>query len=1065
MSTVRIQVRRGTASQWSSINPILAAGEMGLESDTNFIKFGDGTHAWSDLSYANEPLTNIQNALADYVPVADMGVANGVATLNSSGKIPSDQLDSSAFTELAQDAVANAVNVGSGLNKVYDDAGNTLTISPDTDILASKSFVAATYVPEAALGAANGVATLNSDSHIPNSQIDETVWARKFQIDAAVAGINIKASVRATSTQNFASARTAGTADQSGGYGIGEKLTASANGALLIDGVSLAVGDRVLLKDQTDGKQNGVYEVTNAGGSSTKAILTRTADMNNSIDGEVKVGDFVFTTEGTNNQRDGFVVLSGASRSGSVFQLGTDSLVFTQFTGAIPVQIADGLKKIGDVVLVDFDVAATKASVDGLAATESSARAGIVTRLDGHDTTITAITAKDTAQDASISSLNTTVASHTSTIASHTSTLASIATTNTSQDSAISGLGSRLTTAEANLTTQASNITDVTTSVTTLNTNLRNDLAPKAGATFTGTITLPTTTSIGLTTASELGYVHGVTSSIQPQIDAKLSIATAASTYATITSDNLKAPLASPTFTGTVSGITKAMVGLGSVDNTADSAKPVSTAQQTALDLKAPLASPTFTGTVTGVTKAMVGLGNVDNTSDASKPVSTATQTALDAKLASATAATTYAPIASPTFTGTVAGITKSMVGLGNVDNTSDASKPVSTATQTALDAKLASATAASTYETIANVALKAPLASPELTGTPTAPTAAAGTNTTQIATTAFVGTAVSNLVAAAPAALDTLNELATALGNDANFSTTITSALAAKAPTASPTFTGTVSGITKSMVGLSNVDNTADTAKPISTATQTALDAKLASATAATTYAPIASPTFTGTVTLPTGTVTSGMILDGTIVNADINASAAIAATKIAGTAITAADTGTVTSTMILDGTIVNADINASAAIATSKIAGLDTALTAKAPLASPTFTGTVTLGSGGVTFADGTTSTTQGVPSITTIGTQISANTTLSSGLKDQMIPVAGTVNITIPTNASVAYPVGVSIDFYQASGSLAAFVAASGVTFINTPGLKMRATGSVATAMKVATDTWLIFGDLTA
>lgn len=60
-----------------------------------------------------------------------------------------------------------------------------------------------------------------------------------------------------------------------------------------------------------------------------------------------------------------------------------------------------------------------------------------------------------------------------------------------------------------------------------------------------------------------------------------------------------KAPIASPTFTGTVSGVTKAMVGLGNVDNTADTAKPVSTATQTALDLKANLVSPTFTGTVT----------------------------------------------------------------------------------------------------------------------------------------------------------------------------------------------------------------------------------------------------------------------------------------------------------------------------------------------------------------------------------------------------------------------------------------------------------------------------------
>jgi len=81
-----------------------------------------------------------------------------------------------------------------------------------------------------------------------------------------------------------------------------------------------------------------------------------------------------------------------------------------------------------------------------------------------------------------------------------------------------------------------------------------------------------------------------------------------------------------------LTGITKTMVGLGNVDNTADTAKPVSSAQQTALDLKAPIASPTFTGTVAGITKAMVGLGSVDNTSDVDKPVSSAQSTALAAK-------------------------------------------------------------------------------------------------------------------------------------------------------------------------------------------------------------------------------------------------------------------------------------------------------------------------------------------------------------------------------------------------------------------------------------------------
>jgi hypothetical protein len=85
-----------------------------------------------------------------------------------------------------------------------------------------------------------------------------------------------------------------------------------------------------------------------------------------------------------------------------------------------------------------------------------------------------------------------------------------------------------------------------------------------------------------------------------------------------------------------------------------------------------------------------------------------------------------------------------------------------------------------------------APLSSPAFTGFPTTPTTAASDNSTKIASTAFVQAVVANLINSAPGALDTLNELAAALGNDPNFATTMTNALAAKAPLASPALTGT---------------------------------------------------------------------------------------------------------------------------------------------------------------------------------------------------------------------------------------------------------------------------------
>jgi hypothetical protein len=116
------------------------------------------------------------------------------------------------------------------------------------------------------------------------------------------------------------------------------------------------------------------------------------------------------------------------------------------------------------------------------------------------------------------------------------------------------------------------------------------------------------------------------------------------------------------------------------------------------------------------VTKTQVGLGSVDNTSDINKPVSTAQQAALDA-----VATTAAGNLAAHTGNTTNPhAVTKTQVGLSNVDNTSDANKPISTATQTALN-------------------LKAPLDSPAFTGTPTVPTAVAGTSTIQASSTAFV--------------------------------------------------------------------------------------------------------------------------------------------------------------------------------------------------------------------------------------------------------------------------------------------------------------------------------------
>jgi hypothetical protein len=576
MSTVRIQVRRGTASQWTSVNPILAAGEMGVESDTNLFKFGNGTSTWTALAYANN---------------SDVAIA-----------------------EISQDAINNALSLGAGLTKTYNDGANSITITVDSNVVALKSYVddAVTalsntvdtdYLPVSDRGVAGGVASLNSSGLVPDNQINNQFWATKLDVASLSSGLQVKASVRAASTENFAATRTAGTSDASGGTGVGETLTASANGALTIDGISVVAGDRVLLKDQTDAKQNGIYLVTNAGGSSVAAILTRATDADNSIDGEIKEGMFAFAKEGTANARDGYILLAEASRAGDIFQIGTDPLNFTQFTGAIPVHVGTGLTKYNDQIIVDFESVAQKSNLDNFITStttnftnNTSALNSLDARLDSAETDITTVEAfgpRITTAEADIVALESTTSTHTSDIAdlesasgTQAAAISAIETKNTEQDTLLAThtadldtKGGQITAIQAVNATQTSDIAAINTSITSINTNL----APKASPTFTGVVVLPDTTSIGNVDATEIAYLNGVTSGIQAQIDTKLATATAASTYETISNVALKAPLADPTFTGTVSGVTKAHVGLGDVDNTSDSDKPVSTAQAAAI--------------------------------------------------------------------------------------------------------------------------------------------------------------------------------------------------------------------------------------------------------------------------------------------------------------------------------------------------------------------------------------------------------------------------------------------------------------------------------------------------
>lgn len=211
--------------------------------------------------------------------------------------------------------------------------------------------------------------------------------------------------------------------------------------------------------------------------------------------------------------------------------------------------------------------------------------------------------------------------------------------------------------------------------------------------------------------------------------------------------------------------VTKAQVGLGNVDNTSDANKPISTATKEALDTISGDLSDHIADTDNPheVTKSQIGLGNVDNTSDADKPISTATQDAIDE--VSGTLTEHIENTENPH------GVTKAQVGLGNVNNTSDLNKPISTATQAALDLKANTAsvyTKAQTYsQTEIDTKLEAKLD-----------------------------------VSAASSTYATIANLNSHVNNKSN-----------------------PHGVTKTQVGLGNVDNTSDLNKPVSTAQQNAIN------------------------------------------------------------------------------------------------------------------------------------------------------------------------------------------------------------------------------------------------
>jgi co-chaperonin GroES (HSP10) len=176
--------------------------------------------------------------------------------------------------------------------------------------------------------------------------------ATKNYVDGVAQGLNVHDSALVATITNLAWTYANGSADASQGTGIGATLTNSSTGTSAIDGYTVQLNDRILVKNQTTKTQNGIYTVTVAGTTGVSTVLTRATDADNHIPGQVTAGDFIFVSgvSGTTSQvAQGWSQIDSgtATTPPKAIKIGTDNIEFSQFSGAGTYTASNGVLLTG----------------------------------------------------------------------------------------------------------------------------------------------------------------------------------------------------------------------------------------------------------------------------------------------------------------------------------------------------------------------------------------------------------------------------------------------------------------------------------------------------------------------------------------------------------------------------------------------------------------------------------------------------------------------------------------------------------------------------------------------